>query len=536
MSEQDLQRHAASLRDRALAQLHPHADARAPISLADAELAIYELRLHQAELAIQNAELRRAQLDLTTARDALAHSEQHYRSLYENAPVAYLTLGADGCIAAANRVATGLFFGAGRRPLVGRRFSDLVAADHQDAWHRYLRTLRHDRARRPLAITLEASGGSLIHAELMGAAGSEPGWFHIALLDVTERELAAQAARDSERRVQLITDALPVLVAYVDDEERYRFANVAYETWFGESPAGMRGRSVRDVLGEAAWAVVSEHVRAALAGATARFETEVPYRSAGTRYVSAVYSPDVDEAGAVVGFYSVVHDLTALRRAESALRAAAAEAALAEQRERRALAADLHDDVGQLLSLASIELRALDDAATAQQRQVLLERASDLVANARERVSSLSFQLSPPILHDVGLVAATQWLAEDLERGYGLSVHVDAEDDGATPLDEALRVTLFRALRELLINVARHAGTAQASVRIRCRDERAAIEVEDHGVGFDSRAISRGFGLRSVCDRVEHMGGEVRIDSRPGEGTRVEACAPVGRARERGGT
>jgi signal transduction histidine kinase len=132
-------------------------------------------------------------------------------------------------------------------------------------------------------------------------------------------------------------------------------------------------------------------------------------------------------------------------------------------------------------------------------------------------------------------VAAAQWLAEDLEHSYGIAVRVDAEDDGATPLDEALRVTLFRALRELLINVARHAGTAQAFVRIRCRDGRAAIEVEDRGVGFDSGAVNRGFGLRSVCDRVEHMGGEVRIDSRPGEGTTIRACAPIGRARERGG-
>lgn len=251
--------------------------------------------------------------------------------------------------------------------------------------------------------------------------------------------------------------------------------------------------------------------------------------------MSAVYSPDVDEAGAVVGFYSVVHDLTALRRAEAALRAAAAETALAEQRERRALATDLHDDVGQLLSLASIELRALDDAATPSERHFLLDKASTLVAAARERVSSLSFQLSPPILHDVGLMAAAQWLAEDLERSYGLAVSVEAQDDGRTPLDEALRVTLFRALRELLINVARHAGTKQASVRIRCQDARAAIEVKDRGVGFDSSAVDRGFGLRSVCDRVEHMGGEVHIDSRPGEGTTIRACAPIERARERGG-
>ena len=535
MSEQDLQSKRTTLRARAPSQLQGRDDSPAPISSAEAELVIDELRGHHAELERQNAELRRSLLDLQTSRDEHAHSEQHYRGLYESAPVAYLTLASDGRIVAANAVAMRLF-GVGRRPLIGRRFSDLVAADHQDAWHGHLRALLRDRARFPLAIDLEAPGGSLVHAELMGAAGSEPGRLHVALLDVTEREREARIARESERRVRSLTDALPVLVSYVDDEERYRFANAAYEAWFGESPDAMSGRPVREVLGEAAYAVVGERVRAALAGTTVRFETEIPYRNSGARYVSVVYAPDVDEGGAVVGFYSVVHDLTALRRAESALRAAAAEAALAEQRERRALAADLHDDVGQLLSLASIELRALDDAKTPDERSALLDDAAALVANARERVASLSFQLSPPILHDVGLVAAAQWLAEDLERSYGLEVRVEAQDDGLAPLDEALRITLFRALRELLINVARHAGIAKASVRIRCQDDRAAIEVEDHGIGFDPAAASRGFGLRSVCDRVEHMGGEVRIESRPGEGTRIRACAPIGRACERGGS
>ena len=511
---------------------HAVLDPHGPIASADAEGVIRELRVRQAELERQNAELRHAHLELRASHDAIAHSERHYRSLYEGAPVAYLTLAADGRIVAANAVAMGLV-GVGRQTLVGRRFSDLVAADHQDTWHGYLRALLRGRARRPLAIVLEAVGGTLIRAELVGVAGSEPDRLHIALLDVTERERAEQAARDIERRVRLITDGLPVLVAYVDDEERYRFANAAYESWLGESPAQMRGREIREVLGEVAYAAVREQVRAALSGATVRFEAEIPNRSAGSRYASFVYSPDIDETGAVVGFYSVVHDLTALRRAESALRATAAEAALAEQRERRALAADLHDDVGQLLSLVSIELHALDDATTPAERHALLEKAATRVAEARVRVASLSFQLSPPILHDVGLVAAAQWLAEDLERSYGLAVHVEAEDDGRTVLDEALRITLFRAVRELLINVARHAGAAEASVRIRCEEGRAAIEVEDHGVGFDPGATS-GFGLRSVRDRVEHMGGEVRIDSRPGAGTKIRASAPAGHARERG--
>jgi PAS domain S-box-containing protein len=348
----------------------------------------------------------------------------------------------------------------------------------------------------------------------------------LALLDVTQHRRAERELRESERRVRLITDALPVLVSFVDRDERYRFVNAAYEAWFGAPAAEVRGRRVREVLGEAAYAVVAPYVASALGGASAHFVGELPYRVAGPRYVSVTYSPDVQEDGSVRGFYATVLDLTELYRAQQALRTAAAETALAEQRERRKLAADLHDDVAQLLSLASLKLRELEDAGAARVREELLAGAAGLVTAARERVSSLSFQLSPPVLHDVGLVAAAEWLAEDLQRRYGLEVRIEAEAE-LDDLDEATAVTLFRALRELLINVARHAGCSEARVRLARDGGGTRVEVEDAGLGFVPESGWTGFGLRSVCDRVEHMGGSVEIDAAPGRGTRVRVRAPA---------
>jgi signal transduction histidine kinase len=137
------------------------------------------------------------------------------------------------------------------------------------------------------------------------------------------------------------------------------------------------------------------------------------------------------------------------------------------------------------------------------------------------------------VLHDVGLVAATDWLAEDLERSYGLAVEVSAKDE-LEDLDDASRVTLFRALRELLINVARHSGTRYARVHIERRGAMAEIAVEDHGVGFDPDAGVEGFGLASLGDRLEHLGGGVAIDSAPGRGTTVRVWAPSDADERRG--
>lgn len=226
-------------------------------------------------------------------------------------------------------------------------------------------------------------------------------------------------------------------------------------------------------------------------------------------------------------------DVTELRSLARALRAAAAATSFAEERERRALASDLHDDAGQLLTLATLKLRALATA--------LRDRAPDefrsleeLLAEARRRISSLSFELSPPLLHDVGLVAAAQWLAEQKEKRYGLVVHVAKAKE--LVLDEVTRVTLFRALRELLVNVAKHAGVGEAHVRIWRGNGMARVSVEDSGVGFDPEARHEGFGLLALRDRVGQMGGSVEIESAVGSGTCIVVSIPVASGHAGGGS
>lgn len=230
-------------------------------------------------------------------------------------------------------------------------------------------------------------------------------------------------------------------------------------------------------------------------------------------------------------------DVTELRGAERALQRAASAAARAEHQERRRLASDLHDDAGQLLTLASIKLRALVDAAPGECRGDFRE-LTELLAEIRRRITSLSFQLSPPLLHDVGLAAAAHWLADDLRRTFGLAVKV--ANGAELELDETTRITLFRALRELLINVTKHGGVDRARVRIWSEGGMACVAVEDDGVGFDHAADwssfgrvpdSRpgGFGLLALRERLAHLGGNLAIESGPGQaGSRVVVKMPLG--------
>jgi PAS domain S-box-containing protein len=117
-------------------------------------------------------------------------------------------------------------------------------------------------------------------------------------------------------RLEVIVEAVPALIGYIDADERYRFNNSAYEQWFGRPVAEVAGRTMREILGETAYAVIAPHVRAALAGHPVTFESEMVYRDGRPRYVRATYVPDVGNDGRVHGFVAHVTDISDLKRAE----------------------------------------------------------------------------------------------------------------------------------------------------------------------------------------------------------------------------
>jgi PAS domain S-box-containing protein len=139
--------------------------------------------------------------------------------------------------------------------------------------------------------------------------------------DTTERRQAEERSARLAEELQLLTDAVPALVSYVDAEGRYRFNNNGYVEWFGHQREEIHGKHLRDVLGEAAYERIRPHVEAALAGRRVHYADEVPYKEGGTRFIHADYVPHIKPSGAVAGFYALVTDITERRRIEEALRA-----------------------------------------------------------------------------------------------------------------------------------------------------------------------------------------------------------------------
>ncbi|MCJ7729167.1 MAG: MEDS domain-containing protein [Sedimentisphaerales bacterium] len=227
---------------------------------------------------------------------------------------------------------------------------------------------------------------------------------------------------------------------------------------------------------------------------------------------------------------------------QAQLKSLASELTLAEEHERHRLATKLHDQVSQSLALAKIKLDTLHSSVSSPPLAKTLEDVSASLEKAIQDTRSLTFDLSNPILYELGFEAAVaEWLSEQLRDKHGIATEF-GDDGQSKPLDDDVRVLLFRNVRELLINVIKYANANRVRVSIRRTDDSIQVIVEDNGIGFDptevkSMAARRSeFGLLSIRERLEEMGGHLEIESKPGAGCKATMTAPLkGESRKKEG-
>jgi len=219
------------------------------------------------------------------------------------------------------------------------------------------------------------------------------------------------------------------------------------------------------------------------------------------------------------------------------LRALATELNLTEQRARNRMANELHDHLQQLLVLGKLKLGQVRRSVEALPASVeIIKEVDQVLTDSLAYTRTLVTQLSPTVLREHGLAAALKWLVESMKRhDLTLTVHVPQEWDLKLPDDQA--IPLFQSVRELLINVSKHAGTGEATVTLTQHDSELRIDVCDHGVGFDLVAhatsptthsdTSSKFGLLSIYERMKAIGGAFDLQSGPGKGTRAKLSLPL---------
>lgn len=182
-----------------------------------------------------------------------------------------------------------------------------------------------------------------------------------------------------------------------------------------------------------------------------------------------------------------------------------------QEDERRRLARELHDELGQVLTALVHRLEHADDEGRAA--------CIELARGALEDVRELSRLLRPPILDDLGLGPALQWLGRRTRAATGITVNVDAPDIGS--LDGERETLFFRVAQEAVTNAVKHASASQIDIRLSRAGDRVELRVRDDGIGFDSTGVTPGSGLSGMQDRVAVHDGALAVVSAPGRGTAV---------------
>lgn len=213
------------------------------------------------------------------------------------------------------------------------------------------------------------------------------------------------------------------------------------------------------------------------------------------------------------------------------LRRLASELSLAEARERREIASDLHDHLGQALAYACQKVSALQGNAVFSGMEEDLAEIVAILTRSIRYTRNLTVEISPPVLYELGIPATIDWLAERARQRHKLRVQSTQSGIPQT-MGEDIRVFVFKALQELIANVAKHARTDQVVIHTTWKAERFEIVVSDKGCGFDTAKFGGSFtedscfGLFSIHERLSYIGGDLIIDSTPGAGTRISILAP----------
>ena len=458
-------------------------------------------------------------------------AEERFRAVVEGAPSAMLMVDTHGIIMLANPQAEKLF-GYRREELVGHPIELLIPERYRPR-HPGLRDsffaspgARYLGGGREL-FALHRDGSEVPVEIGLNPVITHAGHFALAsIIDISERKRAEQAREESERRYMELVEQAADAIWLRSSDGRMLFVNDAGCRLLGYTREEMLRTISSDLIHPA-----DSHTSVSLDSLkpleTLRIERIMRHKDGHPIPVEASAHRLADGSVQVIS-----HDITERKRIEEELRHMSRRLGEAQETERRAIARELHDEVGQALTATRINLRDLQQQAGDGPLAPRLAASEEVVAELLAKVRQMSLDLHPSVLDDLGLGPALRWCVRTRTVGSALKVTLDLPEQ-LPRLDDMAEITLFRVFQETLSNVIKHAGATHLQVHLEYTGERLVMSAKDDGHGFDAaaarlRALSgKSLGLLGMQERARLAGGELILESSPGQGAEVRVSLPA---------
>jgi len=366
--------------------------------------------------------------------------------------------------------------------------------------------------------------------------------FAIYSRDITERKAAMEALREKEETIRAFVETSRDWIWSIDLHAKHTYSNPAVKDILGYSPDELAGKSsfnfMHDEDRQAIEAKLPQWVNQK--NGWHNLVLRWRHKDGSWRWLESNAVPIFDTAANLTGFRGVDRDITERKDAErnlqkyqEQLKSLALELSLAEERERRRIAAGIHDDIAQRLALAKFELKSMQKTISDTEVLTSLESQCDTMDRIMEDTRSLTFELSNPLLYEIGLGAAIEsLLTEQIQGKNGINCTFTSQGPKIS-LNEEVRVVLYQGVRELLTNIVKYAHASQVEVLVMKSHKQISIMIQDDGIGFNVSKLSLpdrdrgGFGLFNIRERLEYLGGNLDIQSTPNKGTFVTMSIPT---------
>ncbi len=486
-------------------------------------------------------------LDITErkqAEEALQESEELFRTYIEQAPEAIFVHNLDGRFLIANNLAC-KYTGYSKEALLTMKASDIdvgiIEKKHRKRYWEKLHIGEH--------VTIE---GTHIRKD----RSTYPAEVHIVKIilnekpmilafvrDITDRKRVEETLREREELLRATLESTADGILVVNNRGRVTHSNARMTQMWRVPEKLFEAGDDAKLLPFAAEQLLDPE------GFLAKVETL--YQSNDEDFDTLIFKDgrvferyscplirDGKNAGRVWSFRNITgrkHAEKSLLEYQEQLKSLASQLTLTEERERRRIATELHDQINQSLAISKIKLEELRHSTVSDESHKVLGEVCNWLSQTMKNTRSLTFDLSSPILYELGFEkAVAAWLEEEIQRKH--NIHTTLHGDGKPKLlDDDIQVLLFRDVRELLINVVKHAHAKKVKVSIKKVDSMIQVRVEDDGIGFNpveaTAAKMEAFGLFSIRERLEHLGGHFEIDSSPGCGCRITMLAPLKQAK-----